>query len=316
MTSPLTSGQTLGQVRSDIALDGESLAAQPARQGATSKIGRAVIRFIKLGGSILYYVVATARCAIAGIHGKPVPETLVVLCYHAVPRKQRARFARQMDILRRHATPVRADFETALPPGARFAAVTFDDGYQSTVENALPELAARNIPCTLFVVSHQSGQTPWWSGTDGYDREEKFATEEHLARVSNDLVAIGSHTMTHPDLSTLPDEEAMREPVESKEHLQQNLRREVQLFAFPHGVWNEAIVGQCRRAGYQRAFSIDPTVSRSGSSNYVTGRVLVDPSDWEIEFRLKLLGAYQWLPVAYRAKRRIVRMVQMESADH
>ena len=37
---------------------------------------------------------------------------------------------------------------------------------------------------------------------------------------------------------------------------------------------------------------------------FVTGRIAVNPTDWELEFRLKILGAYQWLPrvIAYKRK--------------
>jgi len=36
------------------------------------------------------------------------------------------------------------------------------------------------------------------------------------------------------------------------------------------------------------------------------GRVRVDPTDSPIEFRLKLLGAYRWLPLAFSWKRRLL----------
>jgi hypothetical protein len=66
----------------------------------------------------------------------------------------------------------------------------------------------------------------------------------------------------------------------------------------------------CREAGYQRVFSIEPTVTVTKSAEYVTGRVVADSTDWTLEFRLKVLGAYRWLPAAYRIKRKLRVMLK------
>ena len=264
-----------------------------------------VDRRVKLVGSLVWHIGAVVRTKVRRLQGKPIPGSLVVLCYHAVPQNQRTRFGRQMDLLRQYATPTRADVDTPLLPGERYAAVTFDDGYQSTVENALPELKARNIPCTLFVVSHLPGHSPWWSGTEGYDREDKFTTAEQLVNLPGELVTIGSHTMTHPNLSALCEEMAKRELFESRQVLQEILHREITLLAFPHGAFNDVLVTWCREAGYQRVFSGEPTMTFSNLPEYVTGRVVADPTDGDLEFRLKVLGAYQWLTIVYRLKRKV-----------
>jgi peptidoglycan/xylan/chitin deacetylase (PgdA/CDA1 family) len=262
------------------------------------------IRLAKLAGSFACHVVTIISRQIRRLQVKPIPGTLVVLCYHAVPTRHRARFARQMDLLRQYARPTHADVQTPLHYGEHYAAVTFDDAYQSTVVNALPELKARNIPCTLFVVSHLPGHSPWWSGTEGYDREDKFVTTEQLSEMPKDLVTIGSHSMTHRSLPVLSEEMAKRELVESRQLLQQITLQEVELFAFPHGAFSNAVVNWCRETGYRRVFSIEPTMAVSNSPEYVTGRVIADPTDWELEFRLKVLGAYRWLPLIYRLKRK------------
>jgi hypothetical protein len=38
---------------------------------------------------------------------------------------------------------------------------------------------------------------------------------------------------------------------------------------------------------------------------FVLGRISVEPTDWALEFRLKLLGAYRWLPQAIALKRKL-----------
>src|SRR5437763_32146 len=140
--------------------------------------------------------------------GVTVPANYIILCYHAVGTHQRARFAKQMNLLRRYAEPARVDVDPPLHSARCYAAVTFDDIYESVVENALPELQTRNIPCALFAASHLLGQSPSWSDVDGCGNTDKIITAKQLARLPSDLVIIGSHTVTHRSLSSLPAEEA------------------------------------------------------------------------------------------------------------
>jgi hypothetical protein len=62
----------------------------------------------------------------------------------------------------------------------------------------------------------------------------------------------------------------------------------------------------CREAGYERIFTTLPVFAFAEPGEFVVGRVRVDPTDWPLEFRLKLAGAYRWLPAAFAFKRLIV----------
>jgi hypothetical protein len=83
------------------------------------------------------------------------------------------------------------------------------------------------------------------------------------------------------------------------------LNRDVKLFSSPYGEFNDRVIEGCREAGYLRVFTTVPYLAFSESQEFVTGRVGAAPTDWPIEFRLKLAGAYRWVPYAYALKRRI-----------
>jgi peptidoglycan/xylan/chitin deacetylase (PgdA/CDA1 family) len=212
-----------------------------------------------------------------------------------------------MDLLLHLAKPLRGDVRITPLAGKHYAAITFDDAFQSVVANALPELKKRGIPSILFIVSGAVGLFPPWLSdqNNGCDSSERIMTAEQLRELPSDLVAIGSHTMTHPRLTSLCEEDAKREIAGSRKQLEGMLRRPVRLFSFPHGEFNESLVGWCREEGYDRVFTTLPTMAFSDSSEYVTGRVWADPTDWNLEFRLKVLGAYRWLPQAFVWKRKI-----------
>lgn len=271
------------------------------------RVYKQFVRFVSLAGSVICYALIALECVLARLRGKTVPAKLVVLCYHAVPLRHRKRFTRQMDLLLELAQPVLLGRSFGMHSTERSIAITFDDAYQSTLETALPVLQAKRIPCTFFVVSGMTGQTPWWAGTEGYGAEERFITAEQLKKLPNQLVTIGSHTMTHPRLTSVSLEVAMAELVESRAALEKATAQEVRLLAFPHGEFNDAILNLCRAAGFRQVFTCMPSTSLPPHDEYVAGRVLVDPTDWEIEFRLKVLGAYCWLSAMYRAKRALVR---------
>lgn len=231
----------------------------------------------------------------------------IVLAYHSVTDAQRARFASQMDVLIRNAAPVRADVDACPVQGERYAAVTFDDGFQNIVDNALPELEKRSIPSTLFVVTESLGGSRGWEHLGGDDtRQEKVMSVEQLKRLSAELVTIGSHTMTHPLLPSVDRNRLHQELAGSRMKLKQILNREVNLLSFPYGGFNDTVVAGCREAGYERVFTALPVFAFSQPGEFLTGRVGAAPTDWPIEFRLKLAGAFRWLPYAYSLKRRIL----------
>jgi hypothetical protein len=81
--------------------------------------------------------------------------------------------------------------------------------------------------------------------------------------------------------------------------------REVRTLSFPYGAFNQAIVDGCRDAGFARVFTALPVFAMTQPDEFVSGRVGTAPTDWPIEFKLKLVGAYRWLPKAYALKRSV-----------
>jgi len=264
-------------------------------------------RRIVVAISLAVFLADGLKRMLAAVTGSRTHAT-VVLYYHSVPAAQRAAFARQMDQLLLWAEPARAD--AALPNGGRFRSVvvTFDDGYQNIVDNALPELAKRRIPATIFMVAGALGVTPNWedySGGTDLAMHEVIMTAEQLRALPSDLVQIGSHTRTHPMLGRLPEQQVRTELSTSRALLEEIVGREVKLFSFPYGSFNAEVVACCRDAGYERVFTTEPRLAYAGSDAFIVGRITVEPGDSALEFRLKVHGAYRWLPVASAVKRAI-----------
>jgi len=265
-----------------------------------------LLRLTKLVFSMAFYLWSETMNAVCSLLGKKRPGTCVAINYHAVSRQDRVRFAQQMNTLLRHAKPIAADHRQPLQPGQHCVAVTFDDGLLSTLDNAIPELVQRRIPATLFVVPGLLGTVPQWTeyGRDAIG-DEIIASADRLKELPCDLFTIGSHSMTHQWLPRLPEDESRTEISASRGELERLLTREIKLFSFPYGGANERLKSVCREAGYERVFTILPELAFADAQEFVTGRVGVNPSDWALEFRLKILGAYRWLPVVFSWKRKL-----------
>jgi peptidoglycan/xylan/chitin deacetylase (PgdA/CDA1 family) len=226
-------------------------------------------------------------------------ETLIVLCYHEVTTKQKQCFINQLEMLKNRTQPVFADAPFLEATALQRVAVTFDDGFANLLENAFPVMKERNIPVTIFVPNACLGKNPPWLEYSTHENKtEKLMSEQQLKAISKQVL-IGSHGFSHVDLT---DEKinVENELIQSKQHLETLLDKEVTLLAFPYGRSNETARTIAKNLGFKRVFNADPI---SKENDFFMGRVDVSPDDWKIEFYLKILGAYAWLPKAIFLKK-------------
>jgi len=269
-----------------------------------------LVRLLKLLISLAVLCVDEARAVFKRVLGRPRDTRCVVLYYHAIRDELAQQFSAQMDELGRLSVPIDIEGRDPLSPGLRYSAVTFDDGFVSVVRNALPALRARGIPCTIFVPTGSLGRRPAWLGpTDADGAEEVFSADRMREIVRQPLVRIASHSVSHPDFRSLDDEQARNELSASKATLEQIVGGRVTSFSFPHGAHTQRSLDLVRECGYARAFTIEPVQLEDPRHGFVVGRVRVEPNDWLLEFRLKVLGAYRWMVGASKIKRRLFRVM-------
>ncbi|MBV9413733.1 MAG: polysaccharide deacetylase family protein, partial [Solirubrobacterales bacterium] len=191
----------------------------------------------------------------------------LVLCYHAVSDRWPSELAIRAERLEQQLQWLLAKGYRALtfseavtaPRAAKTLAVTFDDGYQSVIDQGLPVLQRLGVPATLFMPSAFIGaQALSWPGIDHW-LEGPFADE--LAPMSwaglHSLLdagwEIGSHTCTHPHLTELADDELDDELQTSRAALEDGLARHCRSFAYPYGSVDRRVVAAAARAGYETA---------------------------------------------------------------
>lgn len=258
-----------------------------------------------MGISLALHTFDLAHGSVSRCLRRPAPGAGIVLYYHAIKQHQRCRFARQMDQILQQAHLFDAGLpETMIGKGPNVA-VTFDDGFQSVVENALPELAKRRIPFTVFVPSGCLGERPSWvrDSSHAFWDERVLSAADLRALAAVPLATLGSHSVTHRNLRDLDPGDAEQELVGSKAQLTRVVGAPIELFSFPHGAHDAALIDRARQAGYRRVFTIEPRRVEADSEGFALGRVAASPDDWSIEFRLKIVGAYRWRQHWHRIRR-------------
>jgi peptidoglycan/xylan/chitin deacetylase (PgdA/CDA1 family) len=142
-------------------------------------------------------------------------------------------FRRQMDFLAASEIPVVTLAQAVLRPGS--LALTFDDGFRNFRQAALPTLERHRFPATVFVVSgYCGGRNNWPSQPRSGMPDLPLMTWDELSSLP-DLVALGAHTATHPNLARLAADECERELRDSQDRMQQEIRKPVRWFAYPYG---------------------------------------------------------------------------------
>src|SRR5262249_18851411 len=117
-----------------------------------------------------------------------------------------------------------------LPPKA--ALITFDDGYRNNLTVALPVMKRLSVPGVVFVPTQYIGGLNGWDAAN--EPEEPICSWDELLELERNGVAIESHSVTHPSLSSLGVEDQERELRDSKKALEDGLGRRVELFAYPY----------------------------------------------------------------------------------
>ncbi|MEN6350230.1 MAG: polysaccharide deacetylase family protein [Syntrophomonas sp.] len=266
-----------------------------------------ITRIIKLLISIFVFCTDSVKRLIALIAGKKLPPTCVILYYHIVNEAQRKLFCRQLETLLCLTRPIAINHKHPLNSRDYFVAITFDDAFTCILDNAVPELLKRRVPFTIFVPTGFIGKNPGWIKQKN-DPQHKVMDKKQLIKLHKmDNVVIGSHCISHRDITLLSNDEAEKEISQSKSDLERFLGQKITLLSFPHGAYKKQHVTMAWEAGYERVFSILPSLAFLRSDEYETGRVRVDPDDWMLEFRLKICGAYRWLPLAFAVKKALLK---------
>jgi peptidoglycan/xylan/chitin deacetylase (PgdA/CDA1 family) len=139
--------------------------------------------------------------------------------------------------------------------GRDLVALTFDDGYADFVTRALPLLERWGCGATLFVLPGRLGGDNAW---DPRGPRKPLLTADGIRHAAAEGVEIGSHGLTHVDLTRADDTTLEAEVRRSRALLEELTGGPVAGFCYPYGTVDRRAVDAVREAGYAYACAIDP----------------------------------------------------------
>jgi len=226
----------------------------------------------------------------------PPRREIPVLMYHHI-RTSDARdklsvspenFTRQMKYLHDHDYQVISlknlieQYQNGIYWKPRTVAITFDDGFLNFSESAIDALNLYEFSATMFLITSRVGQAQYL----GWDQ---------IKALANRNIDFGSHTVTHENLTDLDDEALRYEVSESKRAIEENLQREVSLFSYPRGQFDQRVKDMVVSAGYDAACVTNPSVDTPLYDRYLIRRIKISPTSNRLwAFRGEISGLYQW----------------------
>lgn len=130
-------------------------------------------------------------------------------------------------------------FDTGKPLREKSVILTFDDGWESQYKYAFPLLKKYGFTGTFFIFTNAIGH-------------KHFMTWDQIKEMDAAGMIIGGHTKTHPYLTKIIDPNKLADEINGgKKIIEEHLGKTIQTFAYPFGLYNDAVVQAVRDAGYR-----------------------------------------------------------------
>lgn len=180
-------------------------------------------------------------------------------------------------------------------------AITFDDGYKSIYDYAFPILNQFGIKATLFVIPGFVGQRNTWDVNIGWLKFNHLdwcgIKEMHDAGWE-----IGSHGMSHRDLTRLGHRELDYELHASKMLLERRIGSPVHVISYPFGNANSRVCEASDKHGYHAGVVMGKKI-RNVPEQFAVPRIGLYLLDSLKIFEQKIYLKNMW---AYRTLQRII----------
>jgi peptidoglycan/xylan/chitin deacetylase (PgdA/CDA1 family) len=161
--------------------------------------------------------------------------------------------------------------------------ITFDDGYTSVLDSALPELRRRGFGATAFIISDRlDGSNEWDTGPAW-----RLLGADGVRELAAAGIEIGSHSATHARLAGLAPGELAAEVAASRAALAGVIGTDIRGFAYPYGSMDAAARSAVLAAGYAYACAV--RTPRPDLGPMALPRIYVGQRDGAVRMTVKRL---------------------------
>jgi peptidoglycan/xylan/chitin deacetylase (PgdA/CDA1 family) len=173
------------------------------------------------------------------------------------------------------------------PLPSRPVIITFDDGFQSIVEYAVPILQAQGFTAVFYLVAGLVGKSSRWILPE-LGIECPLMDWNAARQLERGGFQCGSHTMSHPRLSILDPASCSHELVKSRCLMEDSLGHEVRHLSYPFGSFNDRVRSLVAETGYRSACSTQKGLSGPDDDCLALHRIPVKGQDSLLDFICRL----------------------------
>ena len=167
--------------------------------------------------------------------------------------------------------------------------LSFDDAYRDVAEHALRVLERHDFRATVYVAT---GVTDGRAHFSWYEEQPPLISWESISELDGGVFEFEPHTVTHPNLLILDEDDAAQEIGGSKAELEERLHRPSTTFCYPAGLFGARERELVARSGLAAAVSCEPGVNVAATDRYALHRIQVDARDSVLDVRAKAAGAH------------------------
>jgi len=153
------------------------------------------------------------------------------------------------------ADPEKKEISRIMAANEKPIVLTFDDGYRDAYTQAFPVLQKYEFIGTFFIVR-------------GFIGRRNYLMKNQIEEMEKAGMEIGSHTLTHPDLTQLSRKAQEKEIFDSKE--------DTSVFCYPAGRYNKVSLELVKAAGYLAAVTTKYGLARETSDIFELPRIRVE----------------------------------------
>jgi peptidoglycan/xylan/chitin deacetylase (PgdA/CDA1 family) len=157
--------------------------------------------------------------------------------------------------------------------GARVVYLTFDDGFSSFADYAVPAMTRYGMTGTVFVPTAFVGGPAAWLASMGEDRRTLMTWAE-LRAVSAAGMEVGAHGHRHLQCDLVRRDLMRAELHNGRATLEEHLSVSITSMAYPFGWHDRSVRAAARATGYQVAFEVGDNVHRGPSPTPLSDNVL------------------------------------------
>lgn len=175
--------------------------------------------------------------------------------------------------------------------GEKNFVITFDDGFYDNYLYGFDIFKKFNLKPIIFLIAGFIGSNKIWPRYKNFEKD-RFLKWEEVEEMLKEGVEFGSHTLTHPDLTKIPEEKIREEIINSKKLIEDKTGREILYFCYPFGRFNQKVIEIVKEAGYKGAVITPSKDLKIKNSDFTMIRIGIYGHNNFLVYRIKIWKSY------------------------